>query len=153
MRGQAIHWSDAHEAVIREWVKKYPKGKSIDLKMIEFNEPEKWKELLAANHNPGAMRDKARYLLGTRAKNPPRKYTPTSTRATPLGDGRYKCNECGEILPMKQVLGAHYRQHDLGKKKMRVDSPLLDAEFARAIEETKPKPWHYCPNCSFPLDH
>ncbi len=148
MRGQAILWSPPHVEYVREWIKKYPKGATINLKQIEYAEPEKWKELLDAGHKPDAIRDKSRSILraGTGYTSPSVK---RQYKSVPLADGRYQCKLCNAIVINKQSLGSHYRYHCPGNKAQEIPQPTKPPQ----PQQPKSASWHFCPNCAYPLAH
>lgn len=160
-QGTYTPWSQEHLEILQDWMKKYPKKRSINMAMIKFSEPEKFQAIQDAGHTPRSMQDKVYAINFRNKKKAEATIKPSrSERATRLGDGRYKCNECGEIVEKKQSLAHHYaRQHggkQPGSKPMVVESlaatiPTVSTQLS--TQPTQLNSWHYCPNCAFPLDH
>lgn len=115
--------------MIADWVRLYPKGKSVDFPRITAEDNARWSSMVQS-HSQSSIRAKVYYyrmnVLKDVAPKPSmgRMYVPRKI---------YKCRKCDFKTDTKQSLGVHYRfQHPVDKNVIRT-MPLQIPQGQRDI--------------------
>lgn len=68
MQKPNYYWKAEEEAIVREFMEKYPKGDSFNVTQVKYSEPEKLKILTDGGRTVSSIYAKGRYIKGVTSK-------------------------------------------------------------------------------------